>query len=114
MQKNDNACKGFAYVDFKHNEGVMEGLKLDGTVLQPAIESSNIQEERLPSQAIFVSNIPTSVNLTLLGKKFKEYGTIIGIDFLKGSKGTEASLRAIIEFADTTSAKAAMKYLLSF
>ena len=42
----------------------------------------------MKKKKVFVSNIPTSVNLTL-SEKFKEYGKIIGIDFFKGSKGTE-------------------------
>lgn len=110
MQKNDKICKGFAYVDFKHHEGVNEGLKLDGTMyLNQPLKVRTYKKKELPSHAVFVSNIPTSVNLALLGEKFKEYGTINGIDFFKGSKGSEASSRAIVEFAEATSAKAAMK-----
>ena len=32
MHNDGKSCKGFGYVDFKNNNGVTEGLKLDGTM----------------------------------------------------------------------------------
>ena len=58
---------------------------------------------------IFVSNIPPSIDVRQIGEKFKEYGTIIGIDLMKGGKGKNKSGRGVIEFSEETHVKKAMK-----
>ena len=110
MHNDGKSCKGFGYVDFKNNNGVTEGLKLDGTMyLDLPLKIRPYKKKELPKTVIFVSNIPPSIDVRQIGEKFKEYGTIIGIDLMKGGKGKNKSGRGVIEFSEETHVNKAMK-----